>query len=65
MFGVLASFCDLVVILVKNENHGFGKVAGLNPHKCLQSDVGEVWDQEELILTWLVHSQVHDFGVLA
>ena len=65
MFGVLASFCDLVVILVKNENVGFGKVAGLNPHKCLQSDVGEVWDQKELILAWLVHSQVHDFGVLA
>ena len=58
MFGVLASFCDLVVILVKNENHGFGKLAGLNPQKCLQSDVGEVWDQKELILTWLVHSQV-------
>ena len=49
------------MILVKNENHGFGKLAGLNPHKCLQSDVGEVWDQKELILTWLVHSQVHDF----
>ena len=46
------------MILVKNENHGFGKLAGLNPHKCLQSDVGEVWDQKELILTWLVHSQV-------
>ena len=61
MFGVLASFCDLVVILVKNENHGFGKLAGLNPHKCLQSDVGEVWDQKELILAWLVHSQVPRF----
>ena len=65
MFGVLASFCDLVVILVKNENHGFGKLAALNAHKCLESDVGEVWEQKELILTWLVHSQVHDFGFLA
>jgi len=55
----------LVVCGVKNENHGFGKLAELNPHKCLQSDVGEVWDQKELILTWLGHSQVHDFGVLA
>ena len=43
---------------VKHENHGFGKLAGLNPHKCLQSDVGEVWEQKELILAWLVHSQV-------
>ena len=50
MFGVLASFCDLVVILVKNENVGFGKLAGLNPHKCLQSDVREVLEQKELIL---------------
>ena len=53
------------MILVKNENHGFGKMAGLNPQKCLQGDVGEVWDQKELILTWLVHWQVHYFGVLA
>ena len=50
---------------MKNENLGFGKLAGLNPHKFLQSDVGEVWDQKELILTWFVHSLVHDFGVLA
>jgi len=50
---------------VKNENHGFGKLAILNPHKYLQSEVGEVWEQNELILAWLVHSQVHDFGVLA
>ena len=50
---------------MKNENQGFGKLAGLNPHKCLQSDVGEVLNQKELILTWFVHSQVHDFGVLA
>jgi len=55
----------LVVILVKTENHGFGKQDGLNPHKCIQSDVGEVWEQKELILTWLVHSQVHNFGALA
>jgi len=26
--------------------------------KCLQSDVGEVWGQKELILAWLVQSQV-------
>jgi len=57
-FGVLAWFCDLVVCWVKNENHGFGKLAGLNPHKCVQCDVGEVWEQKELILAWLVHSQV-------
>ena len=63
--GVLAGFFGLVVILVKNENHGFGKLAGLNPHKFLQSDVGEVWEQKKWILTWLEHSQVHDFGVLA
>jgi len=36
----------------------FGKLAGLNPHKCLQSDVGQVWEQKKLILTWLVHGQV-------
>jgi len=30
----------LVVCGVKNENHGFGKVAGLKPQKFLQSDVG-------------------------
>jgi len=56
--GVLASFCDLVVCGMRNENLGFGKLAGLNPHKCLQSDVGEVWEQKELILTLLVHGQV-------
>ena len=50
-----------MVILGKNENHGFEKLAGLNPHKCLQSDVGDVWDQKEMILTWLVHSQVPSF----
>ena len=69
MVGALASslfWCfGFVVILVKKKNHGFGKLAGLNPHKCLESDVGEVWEKKELILTWLVHSQVHDFGVLA
>jgi len=54
-----------VVCGLKNENHGFGKLVGLNPHKCLQSDVVDVWEQKELILAWLVHSQVHDFGVLA
>jgi len=43
---------------VKNKNLGFGKLARLNPHKCLQSDVGEFWEQKELILAWLVHSQV-------
>ena len=64
-FGVLALFCDLVMCGVKNENHGFGKLAGLNPHKCLQSDVAKVWEQVELILAWLVHSKVHDFRVLA
>ena len=31
---------------MKNENHDFRNVAGLNPHKCLESDVGEVWGQE-------------------
>jgi len=55
---ILAGFCDLVVCGVKNENHGFGKVARLKPHKCLHSDVGKVWEQKELILAWLVLSQV-------
>jgi len=50
---------------VKNENDGFGKLDGLNPHKYLQSDVGEVWEQMQLILACLLHSQVHDFGILA
>jgi len=50
-----------VVWLVKNENHDFGKLAGLNPHKCLQSDVGEVWQRKELILAWFLHSQVPSF----
>ena len=44
--------------MVKNENHGFEKLAGLNPHKCLQCDVVEVWEQKELILACLVQSQV-------
>jgi len=57
-------FCDMVVCKVKNENHGFEKLAGLNPHKCVHH-VGKVWEQKELILAWLVHSQVHYFGVLA
>jgi len=48
----------LVVCGVKNENPGFGKLAGLNPDKCLQSDVGEVWEKKELIFTWLVHGHV-------
>jgi len=43
---------------VKNEKHGFGKRAGINPHKCLQSDVGDVWEQKELMLALLVHSEV-------
>jgi len=43
---------------VKNKNHGFAKQAGLNPQKCLQSDVGEFGEQKELILAWLVQSQV-------
>jgi len=43
---------------VTNENHGFGKMAGLNPHKYVQSDVGKVWQQKELILAWLVQSKV-------
>jgi len=47
-----------VVCGVKNENHGFGKLAALNPHKCLQSGVAEVWEQKELILARLVQSQV-------
>ena len=42
----------------KTKNHGFAKLARVNPHKCLQSDVGDVWDQKELILAWLVQSQV-------
>ena len=50
---------------MKNENDGFGKLDGLNPHKYLQSDVGEVWEQMQLILACLLHSQVHDFGILA
>ena len=50
-FGFLAWFCDLVVCEVKNENLGFGKLAALNAHKCLESDVGEVWEQKEIILT--------------
>ena len=57
-FGVLALFCDLVACRVKNENQGFAKLAGLNPHKCLQSDVEEVWKKKELILAWLAQSQV-------
>jgi len=48
----------MVVCCVKNENPGFTKLAGLNPHKCLQTDVGELWEQKELILAWLVQSQV-------
>jgi len=43
---------------VKSEIHGFEKLAGLNPHKCLQSDVGEVWEHKELILALLAQSQV-------
>ena len=43
---------------MKNENHDFWKLGGLNPLKCFQSDVGNVWVQKELILAWLVHSQV-------
>ena len=50
-FGFLAWFCDLVVCGVKNENHGFGKLAALNAHKWLESDVGEVWEQKEITLT--------------
>jgi len=46
---------------VKNENHGFGKVDGLKPHKFLQSDVGKVWVQKELIWAWLELSQVWSF----
>jgi len=43
---------------VKTENHGFGKVPGFKPHKCLQSDMGIVLEQKELILAWLVLSKV-------
>ena len=43
---------------MKNENHGFGKVAGLKHHKRLYSDVGIVLEQKELILAWLVLSKV-------
>ena len=50
-FGFLAWSCVLVVCEVKNENHGFGELAALNAHKCLESDVGEVWEQNELMLT--------------
>jgi len=49
---ILARFCDLVVCGVKNENHGFGKVVGLKPQKYLHSDVGIVWEQNELMLAW-------------
>ena len=63
-FGVFAWFCDLVVYGVKNENHGVENLAGLSPHKCLQSEAGKLWGQKELILAWLVHSKVHYFGVL-
>jgi len=58
---ILVFWLDFVTwwcVGVKNENHGFGKLVGLNPHKCLQSYVGEVWQQKELILAWLVQSQV-------
>ena len=61
-FGDFARFCDFVVCGLKNKNHGFGKVAGLKAHKCLQSDVGKVWEQKELNLAWLVLSQVWWFG---
>jgi len=50
---------------VKNENHGFGKLAVLNPQKCIQSNVGEFWEQKELLLAWLMHGKVHYFVVLA
>jgi len=42
----------------KTKNHAFLKLDGLNPVKCLQSDMGKVWEQQELILVWLVLSQV-------
>jgi len=42
----------------KNENHDFLKLGGLNPLKFFQCDVQKVWEQNELILVWLVHSQV-------
>ena len=62
--GDLSRFFDLVVFGVKTETHGFGKVVGLKPHKCLQSDMGIVWEQKELILAWLVLSQVSWFGYI-
>ena len=34
---------------MKNENHNFGKVARLSLHKCLQSDMGKVWEQKKLM----------------
>jgi len=55
---ILPRFYDLVVCGVKNENHGIGKVGGLNLLKCLQSDMEKVWEQQKLIFLLLVHSQV-------
>jgi len=54
----LARLCDLVVCGLKNENHDFGKLGGLNPLNYIQSDVEKLWEQKELILVWLVHSEV-------
>jgi len=44
--------------VVKNENHGFGNVAGLKPPKFPQIDVGKVWEQKELFLIWLLYNQI-------
>jgi len=45
---------------VKNENHGLEKLGGLNPLKCLQSDVGKVWGKNG----WCI-AKFGDFGILA
>jgi len=51
-------FCDFLGCGVKNENHDFGKLGGLNPLKCFENDLEKLWEQKELILVWLVHSLV-------
>jgi len=50
---------------VKNDNHGFGKLAGFNLQKCLQSHVVEVSEQKELIFACWCKAKFHDFCVLA
>jgi len=45
---------------VKNENHGLAKLGGVNTLKYLQSDVGNVWEQNGWFL-----AKFGDFCILA